>query len=272
MRRLFVASLISLLTGIAGCGQNVMTLSRQNQTLAQQQQVVAQQNQELQRKADKLGSDNQELTSLLAQSRQQIQLLKDESTAVREQLRATNRQLADIRNQNKGLERHTEALAASVQRRAQATIHANNSLVGDLTVINLPGVEVRQDGDVVRIELPGGKLFHPGSAVLQPGATQFIDGVMADVLRSYPGQIIGIEGHTDADRIQTPQFPSNHHLSIARASTVYDHIVRRFQVSPRQFFLAGHGANHPVVSNATDSGKARNRRVEIVIYPEQVSR
>lgn len=270
MRRRNVVILCGMVLA-TGCGQNVLTLSRQNQTLAQQQQQVATRNLELQQRADKLDSDNQELEALLAQSRQQIQLLKDESAAVREQLRNSNRQLADLRNESKGLQRHTEALAASVKRRAQATIRANNSLVGDLTVINLPGVEVRQDGDVIRIELPGQKLFHPGSAALQPGASQFIDGVMADVLRTYPNQILGIEGHTDSDPIATPQFPSNHHLSIARAGTIYEYVSRRFQVSPKNLFLAGHGANHPVVSNATASGKARNRRVEIVVYPEQVS-
>ena len=37
-------------------------------------------------------------------------------------------------------------------------------------------------------------------------------------------------------------------------------------------FVVGHGSNHPVVSNATPAGKERNRRVELVVYPEQVGR
>ena len=38
-----------------------------------------------------------------------------------------------------------------------------------------------------------------------------------------------------------------------------------------QLFVIGHGANHPVVSNASDAGKARNRRIEFVVYPERMA-
>ncbi len=39
----------------------------------------------------------------------------------------------------------------------------------------------------------------------------------------------------------------------------------------KQLFVIGHGANHPVVSNATKSGQARNRRIELVVYPERMT-
>ena len=260
------ASLAVLIS--TGCGQNAYTLHRQNQALATQQHQVAQRNTELQQRATSLDTDNQQLEGLLAQSQQQIQLLKDEVQAVRGQLRSTTGQLADLRNEKSGLQRQTEALAASVRRRAGASIRANNSYLGDLSAIHIQGVEVRQDGEVVRVELPGGKLFHPGSAALQPGAAQIIDAVMADMLRAYPDQVLGIEGHTDSVPIRTPQFPSNYHLSVARASAVFDHISRRYQLAPKQMFLAGHGPNTPVASNATPAGKVRNRRVELVVYPE----
>lgn len=255
---------------LLGCGQNAYTLYNQNQTLAQQQQTYAQRNQELQSRANTLDQDNQELEGLLAQSRQQIQLLKDELTAVRDQLKTSTRQLAEMQTEQQGLQRYSSALAASVQRQGGSAFRPNNGLVGQLAIIHLPGVEVRQDGDVIRIELPGEKLFPPGSAAFLPGGMPLVDGVMGDVMRSYPNQVVGIEGHTDSDPISTPQFPSNHHLSTARAMTVYDHISRRFPVSQQQLFVVGHGSNHPVVSNATPEGKARNRRVELVIYPEQV--
>jgi outer membrane protein OmpA-like peptidoglycan-associated protein len=48
--------------------------------------------------------------------------------------------------------------------------------------------------------------------------------------------------------------------------------VNQSQINPAQLFLAGHGPNHPVVSNATPAGKDRNRRVELVIYPERATR
>ena len=259
-----------MLTLCVGCGQNAYTLYHQNQELAQQQQSVATRSDALQNRAGELDRDNQELEALLAPSRQQIQLLKDELGATRDQLRGTTQQLADLNSQKQGLEQRAQALNASMQRRVGATITPNNSLVGKLTVIHLPDVEVRQDGDVIRIELPGERLFPAGAATLKSEASQLIDSVMADVVRAYPEQVIGIEGHTDSDPIATPQFPSNQHLSTGRALAVYEHILRRFPLDAQQVFVVGHGANHPVVSNATSAGKARNRRVELVIYPEQV--
>ena len=42
-------------------------------------------------------------------------------------------------------------------------------------------------------------------------------------------------------------------------------------MAPNQLFVIGHGGNHPVVSNASDAGKARNRRIEFVVYPERLA-
>jgi outer membrane protein OmpA-like peptidoglycan-associated protein len=41
---------------------------------------------------------------------------------------------------------------------------------------------------------------------------------------------------------------------------------------PRQLFVVGHGSSHPIVSNATDAGRARNRRIDIVVYPDTMPR
>ena len=53
--------------------------------------------------------------------------------------------------------------------------------------------------------------------------------------------------------------------------TVYDYLTQRGLFRAEQLFVGGFGANHPVVSNATPAGKERNRRVELVVYPEQVT-
>jgi len=59
---------------------------------------------------------------------------------------------------------------------------------------------------------------------------------------------------------------------VAQAMAVYDMLTRGGGMPPRQLFVVGHGGSHPLVSNATDAGRARNRRVELVIYPETMRR
>ena len=269
-------STLWLVAGCGGCGQSGYSLAppgqsfpSQPQGLAVQPQGLAVQQQELQNRASSLDHDNQELESLLAQSRQQIHLLNDELDAVRGQLRTTNEQLADIRSEKQGLEQKTQALVASVKRRGGATIRPNNSLVDGLDLADLPGVTVRQDGDVVRVELAGDALFQPASATLSQQGKQLLETVGVRLTETYPDQVIGVEGHTDGDPIRTQEYPTSHHFATARATAVYDHIRSALRVPDAQMIVVGHGGNHPVLSNATAAGRARNRRVELVVYPEK---
>jgi len=169
------------------------------------------------------------------------------------------------------LQTKTTALVASVGQRAGAEIRANNSLLKNLTISNIPGASVRQDGDVVRVEISGDLIFMPGSPYLKKGAEQTILSVGAELRRNFPDHIIGIEGHTDDTPTHSQQLPSNHHLSAARALAVYNTLIQRAAMPAAQLFVIGQGANHPVVSNATESGKARNRRIEFVVYPERMA-
>ncbi len=263
------------LTCMSGCGR-VVFRPQGPQPLAlspEQQQQLAQQSDELRTRAADLDRDNQELETLLAESRQQAQLLQQQMVATQEQLRATADQLAAAQQDNSRLSSRTPAMSASTQMPgAGATIRANSTLMRPLSVANLPGVEVRQDGDVVRVSIAADQLFGRGDATLQTGAEPMLRSVATDVLQAYPEQRIGIEGHTDSGGATSPRFASAHHLSVAQATAVYDALRRGANAPEQQLFVIGYGANHPLVSNATAAGQAKNRRIELVIYPESFQR
>lgn len=273
MRLVATAATLSVLalTAAAGCAQNPYVLQGKLQDLQQQHLALTQKHQELATRANKLDQDNQEQQALLAQAQQQRKVVEDQLAAVRDQLSGATAQLAQLRDERLQVDKKVETLTASMKRKAGATITANNSLKEQLPSIDIPGVEVRHDGDVVRIELPGAKLFDSGGARLLSSAPSVIDAVASEVARTYPNQLIGIEGHTDSDPINNQIWRDNHHLSLGRAMAVYDYLATRTRLKPQQLFVVGHGANHPVVSNGTPAGKDRNRRVELVIYPEKAS-
>jgi flagellar motor protein MotB len=125
---------------------------------------------------------------------------------------------------------------------------------------------------VIRIELPDDQLFNAGTAQPKLGADVLLKTIAADLSQNYPQQLIGIEGHTDGTPMTSPQFPSEQHLAVGQAMTVYDGLTRLGGLPAKQLFVVGHGASHPLVSNGTDAGRARNRRIEIVIYPETFQR
>jgi flagellar motor protein MotB len=261
------------LAALAGCNHLPFQPTQQNQAaLTQQMQTLSQQNQEFQTRAAALDRDNQEIESLLAQSRQQIQLLNDELTATRGQLQTTTDQLLATRTETDQLRTQSSQLVATVQQRAGAEIRPNNTLLKNLALQQIPGVQVRQDGDVVRVEAPADRIFLTGSNYLQNGAEQLLESIGADLRRNFPDNIIGIEGHTDEGATHSQQFPTNHHLSAAQSLAVYNTLVQRGTMPATQLFVIGHGANHPVVSNASAEGQARNRRIEFVVYPERIAR
>lgn len=237
-----------------------------------QQMAMMQQQQELQSRASALDVNNQDLVRQLAQAQQQSRLAEDQLATMREQLNSTAQQLAQVREMQHTSEQNVQAMTASLTKRSTAAITANSSLDRNLPKINIPGVEVRQDGDVVRIELPADRLFNPGTAQLRQDGVPLVTAVVAEVERAYPNQIIGVEGHCDSDPPPAGQWTSNHQLSMARATAVFDYLTTRSGIRPQQLFVVAHGSNHPVVSNATMQGKARNRRVELVVYPEQWQR
>jgi len=123
-------------------------------------------------------------------------------------------------------------------------------------------VRVIETSRGVSIEINDSILFSPGQALLQPPLVKAMRAI-ADVLvpTDFP---ITIEGHTDNVPINTPQFPSNWELSAVRATTV----LRLFAdagVEPGRLTAIGYADTRPVEPNLLAEGKARNRRVTILI-------
>jgi len=207
-------------------------------------------------------TDPRRLEAGLARSRQESLVMQDEIAALREQLASTSAQLVQAR----AVGLASPPVSAAAAPPGTMTPVAMQSAMGMLAVT---GVEKRLDGGVVRIEIPADKLFESGGANLLPAGTALLTQVSDEIERVFPGHFLGIEGHTDTEPLQNASWGSQHQLSVARASAVFDFLTSRTSLQQGQLFLVAHGPNHPVVSNATAAGRARNRRVELVIYPER---
>ncbi len=268
-----IAGLVVVLSAIGpGCSQNG-NLTNQQANLQQHRQQMDQyaaQLRESQRRANNLDVNNRDLHAQLAQSQQQLHRVVEENSLIKKRLDETAGQLAATLSQKKEIGSRVEALEASTRLRGGASISANSSLRRKLPLVELPDLQVRQDGDVIRVELPSDRLFLPGSATLHQGAFPLVDQVASAVSRDYPQQIIVIEGHTDNSPILGGPGSSNVQLTVAQAMAVFQQLTTRHRMNAAQLRVLGHGSANPIVSNATTAGKSRNRRVEIVIYPETV--
>lgn len=268
----------SAILALSGCAQTPYAQGQAAATTAQAAQL-AQQTKQLEEQRKALDNDNKELETMLAQSRQQTRLVQDQYAAVREQMSSMSTQLAQLRDERRGLEQKLETTLANAGGNnggpglaKKPGVFSNSSLTNKLPDFSVAGIETRTDDGVIRIELPADRLFSPGDARLLKDRVQLIDNVVIEIERNYPQNYIAIEGHTDNEPPQSTVWHNNHQISTARAAAVCDYLTERSRLRPNQLFIVGHGPNHPVVSNATSAGRARNRRIELVIYPERVER
>jgi chemotaxis protein MotB len=110
-------------------------------------------------------------------------------------------------------------------------------------------------------------LFDSGKAKLRRAAYPVLDKV-AQVLKEFPGQPVGIEGHTDNLPIRFSGWPDNKALAEARAQAVADYMTQQHRIGAGRLTVIGYGEDNPIAPNDTAEGRALNRRVELVILPE----
>jgi len=129
-------------------------------------------------------------------------------------------------------------------------------------------VKVRRTPRGVVVRLNSDLLFPSGSDVMTAQAVPILSR-LGLILQTIPYRV-EVQGYTDPRPIHTERFPNNWSLSVARAVTV----VRLFQVlgvGPGRMAASGYGKYHPVATNATAAGRAKNRRVDVVILAKRGS-
>jgi chemotaxis protein MotB len=129
-------------------------------------------------------------------------------------------------------------------------------------------VEIQNLQDELKVTVANQILFPEGGWEIHRTGEETLD-KMVPALKSLQGQRVEVQGYTDDVPIGPElkaRFPSNWELSTARATDVVRHLTSK-GVDPSILSATGFGDTHPVASNATPEGKAKNRRIEIVIWP-----
>jgi len=258
--------LVALGLAAAGCNPNRFLTPQSLAVAPTQQSPYVSQIEDLDRRATSLDSDNRELHSQVARSQQRTQLLEEHVKRLNRELAEKATEVQELLAAKLGTQEDLAALQASTRRRGGATITANNSDLAPLREIAIPGVEVRREADVIRLELPADQLFQQGTDQLLPAAQRIVDQVSAAIAQNYHRNFVGVEGHTDSRPLGAS---SNHQLSSQQAVAIFQLLTLRDRLSPQQLFTVGYGANHPRASNATPAGRSKNRRIELVVYPEE---
>jgi chemotaxis protein MotB len=129
------------------------------------------------------------------------------------------------------------------------------------------GIEIKRDERGVIISMMDKFLFESGSAQLKESSRTVVDAA-ASALKKFPN-MIRIEGHTDNVHISNKEFRSNWQLSSMRAINVAEYFIKVQGISPERISATGYAEYKPIAPNDTPEGRAKNRRVDIVILSEK---
>lgn len=264
-------------SGNASAQEEIMKLQRHATELEANAARIAQEREQLR-------SEQSQLTKNLEQERQRLKTEAEEKARLakeREQLQQEQSQLSASLDQERQrlkteeaekarLEQERAAKEEEIRRLTRTQEELSRSLQDEIAKGNITIQQVR---DRLTINMVDRVLFDSGRAQIKPAGLKVLKQV-SDVLNKVTDKQIRIEGHTDNVPISTKlqdRFKTNWELSTARATTVVRYLIDQGGVQPQALSAVGYADTHPIAGNDSEAGRSSNRRIEIVLYPKDLS-
>jgi chemotaxis protein MotB len=223
---------------------------------------------EMQAQRDRVDQLTKALDSLEGKHKElqdRFKVLSSQNAQMTEQLRQMGMNVEDQKRSNEEMQRMVEELKAK-QKQADARLQTFRNMIERFNKMIASGkLRVKIVRGRMVVELSENILFDSGKAELKAEGQAALTEV-AGVLTSINDRDFQIAGHTDNIPIKSAKFPSNWHLSTARAVTVAAHLAAN-GVSEARLSAAGYADTQAAATNDTPEGRQQNRRIEIVLMP-----
>ncbi len=227
---------------------------------------------------------NKELATKLATEQVKVSILREDkqrllsgTTTAREEIarmQATLQQqeerLKAVEAEKTRLEQERAAKEAEIQRLSKTQEDLAKSLEAEIAKGD---IRIKQVRDRLTINMVDRVLFDSGQGQVKPAGFKVLKQV-ADVIKTVTDKQVRIEGHTDnvpiGEKLRE-RFPTNWELSTARATSVVRYLIEEGGVDRSLLSAVGYADTRPVAGNDTEEGRKANRRIEITLYPKDLS-
>lgn len=259
---------------------DIKSLSDQLKRLSDEIEDLKNKNLSLTEKGERLKKANDDATKMYDDLKAEYEKLGKASTKEKEKLslaladkEATlNQKQAELQKLSDQLadrEKRVKDLESLMAKKDAALADLKKKITDALTGFNSDELKVTQKDGKVYVSLSDKLLFKTGSfAVDEKGKSAIVK--VAEVLNKLTDVTIVVEGHTDNKQytIAKGEVKNNWDLSSMRAAAVTNIIVNEGKLAPTRVVAEGHSEFYPVESNETAEGRAKNRRIELVLSPD----
>ena len=236
---------VLMIVGFSYCG----SYKSKSQNLSDTLRARNAENDKLVSRVSSLESDLEETSGQLKAKITEADMVQAALSDLRKQVINVAEEKAKVEQEKLSLEELTNSLKQEIEEKSVKI----TELEGKLTVNLMDKV-----------------LFDSGKAVIKKEGREVLNKIATNLLNKYPDRAILVEGHTDNVPIGgelKSKFPSNWELSTARATAAVKYLQDYGGVTPERLSAIGYSEYHPIASNDTVEGKARNRRIEIILLP-----
>jgi chemotaxis protein MotB len=243
---------------------------------------------DLQASYDKLDSNTRDLRGKYLLTERNFAVAQDRVKSLDEQLaseRSNNKQLqsaldkcltssgqgnvniSKLVDEINSSNRYIQQLVNAKNKSDSLNMVLTNNLTRSLSQSEVQDVDVKVLKGVVYISLSDNMLYKSGSYDLTDKAGTTLSKI-AKIIKDYANYDVLIEGNTDNVPITMKNIRNNWDLSALRASSVVQALQTTYQVDPKRLTAGGRGEYNPIADNNTATGKAQNRRTQIIITPK----
>jgi chemotaxis protein MotB len=251
--------------------KQVITLQGARNDLEKARTELKLKNLSLEREVARLKEDNLELEKILR--------AKEDSLS--KNIVNLRNQIFELEKENEGLQQRIDTLQAeaeALERQREEEMKEVKSTYEDLlegmkSEIEKGQITITQLRGKLKVNMLDEILFDSGRTTIKPEGVEVLERV-GEILLNVKDSAINVEGHTDNVPIGPElarRYPTNWELSAARATNVARYLQEKTGIDPTVLSATGYGEYQPVASNDDEEGRARNRRIEIVLVPTEIT-